>query len=290
MFVATVGAGSFAKSAQRLALTRSAIGKAIARLEARLGAPLFRRTTRSLTLTPDGQLYYERCVRALEELRQGEAMLASGRLEVSGKLKVAMPVLFGSHCVAPILLELAHDNPGLHLDLRFSDSMVDLVADGYDLAVRIGVPGDQPGLMTKRVAGLMKTVCAAPSYVSLRGEPSAVVDLADHEVLILRLHDRPYFWDLHDAYGPIPDLPLAGRLQFDNHTSMVDAALRGMGIAQLPEWLVRPHVEAGRLLPLLESFSAPPTDTYVVWPAVQFEPLRLRAAIDALAAKLVSRI
>src|SRR5664280_1748699 len=129
VFVEAVEAGGFARAAERLALTRSAVGKTVARMEARLGVRLFHRTTRSQSLTEDGQNYYERCLRALEELRAGEALLESGRREVSGKLKVSMPVLFGRYCVGPVLLELAQEHATLELDLRFSDAVVDLIAE-----------------------------------------------------------------------------------------------------------------------------------------------------------------
>jgi DNA-binding transcriptional LysR family regulator len=171
VFVEAAEAGGFARAADRLALTRSAVGMTIARLEARLGVRLFQRTTRSQSLTEDGQIYYERCLRALEELRRGAALLESGRREVSGRLKISMPLLFGRYCVAPILLELAERHPKLELDLRFSDQLVDLVAEGFDLAIRNHTAGPGATLQTKKIASQRKVVCAAPNYLAARGKP-----------------------------------------------------------------------------------------------------------------------
>lgn len=140
LFASVVEAGSFAQAAERLHLTRSAVGKGIARLEQRLGVQLFHRTTRSQSLTEEGALFHRHCLRALEEVRLGEAALASNKLTLNGSLKVSMPVLFGQLCVAPLLLELAQAHPGLALSLSFSDRKVDLVEEGLDLVIRNGPP------------------------------------------------------------------------------------------------------------------------------------------------------
>jgi DNA-binding transcriptional LysR family regulator len=141
-FVAVVEAGSFSDAARRLNLSRSAVGKAVSRLEERVGGRLFYRTTRTLSLTEDGLSFYEYCQRALVELRAGQDLMDSGRTEIRGRLRVSMPVLFGRRCVAPILLRLSAAHPKLELDMHFSDRLVDLVDDGFDLCVRNGRPDD----------------------------------------------------------------------------------------------------------------------------------------------------
>ena len=138
VFVAAAEAGGFATAAARLHLSRSAVGKAVARLEGRLGTRLFHRTTRVLALTEDGAAFLDHGRRALAELQAGRAMLESGRREASGRLRVSMPVLFGRQCVAPVLIRLADAHPKLELDLNFSDRSADLVEDGFDLAIRNG--------------------------------------------------------------------------------------------------------------------------------------------------------
>ncbi|MFD2055808.1 LysR family transcriptional regulator [Mesorhizobium calcicola] len=286
VFVEAVEAGGFARAAERLALTRSAVGKTIARLEARLGVRLFHRTTRSQGLTEDGQIYYERCLRALEELRAGEALLESGRREVRGRLKVSLPLLFGRHCVEPVLLELARQHPSLELDLRFSDSVVDLVAERFDLAVRNGTPGEGSGLSTRKIVSQKKVVCASPSYLAAHGIPTDIANLLDHDALVYWRNDQPFPWTFHDESGRVIVAKLKWRLQFDNQEAIADAAVQGMGVAWLPSWLVSDQLAAGQLVTLLDQFQSLPLDTYAVWPSAQYIPMRLRAAIDTLAANL----
>lgn len=286
VFVEAVEAGGFARAAERLALSRSAVGKTIARLEARLGVRLFHRTTSSLSLTEDGQIYYERCLRALEELRAGEALIESGRREVSGRLKITMPLLFGRYCAEPILLDLARQHPALELDLRFSDSVVDLIGERFDLAIRNHTSGEGSGLSHRRIASQNKVVCASPEYLAEHGVPAHVDELASHEALVYRRNEQVCGWTLTNARGYIVEPALKWRLQFDSQEAVADAAVRGAGIACLPGWLVHSHVEAGRLVPLLAEFSETWVDTYAVWPAAPYIPLRLSVVIDALAAKV----
>lgn len=288
VFVEAVEAGGFARAAERLALTRSAVGKTIARMEARLGVRLFHRTTRSQSLTEDGQVFYERCVRALEELRIGASLLETGRREVAGKLKISMPLLFGRYCVEPVLLELAQRHPKLELDLRFSDSLVDLIAERFDVAIRNGKPGDGHGLQMRKICTQRKVLCAAPSYLAARGTPADIASLATHDALVYWRNDQLFPWILQDGHGGTVEASLKWRLQFDNQEAIVDAAIRGMGISWLPGWLIRDHIDTGHLVPLLEAFPSVPLDTYVVWPATQHMPMRLRVTIDALAAQLHS--
>lgn len=283
VFVAAVEAGGFSRAAERLALSRSAVGKTIARLEARLGVRLFQRTTRTQSLTEDGQIYYERCLRAIEELRQGEALLDSGRREVSGCLRISLPVLFGRYCIQPILFDLAKDHPRLALDLRFSDAIVNLVSDGIDLAIRNGRPGDGSGLMTRKIARQQKVICAAPAYFEKRGQPRHVSDLSQHEALVYWRHEQLFPWRFTGEDGSSIQPDLTWRLQFDHQEAIADAAVAGMGIAWLPTWLIRNHVEAGRLVVLEDGFHSEPLETFAVWPSANYLPLRLRVTIDALA-------
>jgi DNA-binding transcriptional LysR family regulator len=282
VFVEAAEAGGFARAAERLALTRSAVGKTIARMEARLGVRLFHRTTRSQSLTEDGQIYYERCLRALEELRAGAALLESGRREVSGRLRISMPLLFGRYCAAPILLELAARHPKLELDLRFSDQVVDLIGEGFDLAIRNHTPGSGTTLLAKKIVSQRKVVCAAPDYLAARGKPANLADLADHEALVYWHRDQIFPWTFRDADGRLVEPELRWRFQFDSYEAITDAAVKGMGVACLPSWLVRDHLAAKRLVPLLEQVPSDPFDTYAVWPAAQYSPMKLRITIDTL--------
>jgi DNA-binding transcriptional LysR family regulator len=285
-FVEAVETGGFAPAATRLGLSRSAVGKTIARLEARLGVRLFHRTTRSQSLTDDGQMFYERCVRALAELEAAEAALESGRAEPSGRLRVTAPVIFGRHCVAPILLDLLRRHPALELDLSFSDRPADLVEDGYDLAIRNGPRPDNAGLMGRRAGGQRMTVCAAPAYLDQHGRPETLDDIAGHRAVVYGRGDRAGRWLFPTPGEPDREVAPTHRVRFDDLEAITDAAVAGLGLAWLPCWLVRPHLEAGRLERVLTDQPGLVFDTHLLWPRAPHLPLRVRAAIDALAAGL----
>ncbi|KVA52627.1 LysR family transcriptional regulator [Burkholderia cepacia] len=250
VFVEAVEAGGFARAAERLALSRFAVGKAIARLESRLGVRLFNRTTRTQNLTEDGQIYYERCRRAIEELRAAESLLESGKQELAGRLRVTMPVLFGRYCIAPILLEFAREHPKLELGLSLSDRPVDLIAEGFDMGIRNGALGEATGLCARPLATQPKVLCVAPAYLETRGKPESIEALVNHDVLI--------HWRIGRPYG---------------HT-------------WLPHWLVCDRIRSGELTVLWGDRPAASMDSHAIWPATDHMPLRVRLAIDTLVEKL----
>ena len=286
VFVASVQSGSFAAAAERLHLTRSAVAKTIARIEARLDVRLFHRTTRSHTLTEDGQLYYERCLRALEELRAGVAALDSGRREATGRLRLSVPVLFGRRCVAPVLARLSADHPKLELDISFSDRPVDLIEDGFDLAIRNGSIGDGTGLMTRTVGLQRMTVCAGPGYLSEYGRPASLGELRSHRAVTYGRAGRVKAWQFPSKEGGLVEATPPSRLRYDDLEAIADAAEAGHGLAWLPCWLIRDRVRAGTLVPLLDHVPRLVFETHALWPAGPHLPLRVRLALDALAATL----
>jgi DNA-binding transcriptional LysR family regulator len=287
VFVDVVRMGGFARAAEHLGLTRSAVGKAMARLEARLAVRLFHRTTRVQNLTEDGQIYYEHCLRALAELQAAEAQMESGKHEVAGRLRVSMPVLFGRHCVAPILLDLAREHPSLELHLSLNDRPVDVLAEGFDLAVRSGFLGaESEGLRARKLVVQRKRVCASPDYLAAHGRPKSTAELAAHSILLYRRADRVNIWQLPDATGRIADMPLSSRLQLDDLEAIADAATVGLGLAWLPEWLVQERLRTGALVSVLDDQPGAAMDCYALWPSSTHMPLRLRLAVDALVEQL----
>jgi DNA-binding transcriptional LysR family regulator len=289
VFVEVVRLGGFARAAEHLGLTRSAVGKSMARLEARLATRLFHRTTRLQSLTDDGQVYYEHCLRALAELQAAEAQMESGRHDVAGRLRVSMPVLFGRYCVAPILLGLARQHPKLDLNLSFSDRPVDVLAEGFDLAIRCGVLGpESEGLRARKLVAQRKRVCAAPAYLAAHGRPCSAAELAAHSILLYRRADRVHVWQLSDVTGHVVDMPLSSRLQFDDLDVIADAATAGMGLAWLPEWLIRERLRSGALVTVLDDLPSASMDCHAVWPGGTHMSLRLRLAVDALVQQLPS--
>jgi DNA-binding transcriptional LysR family regulator len=286
VFVAAVESGSFASASERLSLTRSAVAKTIARVEARLSVRLFHRTTRSLALTDDGQVYYERCVRALEELRAGEAALDSGRREAAGRVRISVPVLFGRRCVAPVLAHLAAEHPKLELEISFSDRTVDLIEEGFDLAIRNGEIGNGAGLMTRTLGLKRMLVCGSPVYLASRGRPTQLEDVLQHTGIVYCRAGRIRTWVFPVPNGSATELTPSSQLRFDDLEAIADAAEAGHGLAWLPVWLIRDRIRAGTLMPLFEDMPSVKYETHALWPEAPHLPFRVRLIIDALASAL----
>lgn len=285
-FVTVVEAGGFAAAAARLNLSRSAVGKTIARLEDRLGARLCHRTTRTLNLTDDGKAFYEHCVRALAELEAAEASLEFGRTVPAGRVRVAAPVIFGRRCVAPVLYGVARQHPGLILEIAFSDRPVEIIEEGYDLAIRNGDLPETNGLMGRRLARQRMTVCAAPAYLAEHGRPTVLADLPGHQAIDYANATRTRNWLFRDSRGKVVEVPMKGRIRLDDLEAMMDAAVAGMGLAWLPCWLIRSGVASGELVPLLLDVAAMGFNSSALWPQSPVVPSRVRVLIDALAAEL----
>ena len=290
-FVHAVEAGSFALAAERMNLTRSAIGKSIARLEERLGTRLFQRTTRAQRLTEDGAAFYSHCVRALAELEAGETALAAARYEPQGRLHVSVPVLFGRQCVAPLLLEMAARYPRLELQISFTDRVVDLVGEGVDLVVRSGRLCDVPtDLVARKLGEQTMVLIAAPEYLARHGTPRCVADLAQHHAVVYASGRRDAPWPLSDPGGTMRDITMKQRLRFDDLETIALAAKAGAGIARLPCWLIADALRSGELVKVLSDTPGPRVEMHLAWRRTRHLPTRMRAAIDLLMARVPSML
>jgi DNA-binding transcriptional LysR family regulator len=290
VFVAAAESGGFSAAAAKLHLSRSAVGKTIARLESRLGVRLFHRTTRAQSLTEDGQAYFEHCLRALEALHAGGQMLESGRKEASGRLRVTAPVLFGRRCVAPILTKLATKHPKLELEINFTDQVVDLIEDRFDLAIRNGRPrmenGSSGGLKSRLITLQRMTVCASPAYIAKHGAPQSLDDLNQHQTVAYGRAGAVKPWLFPRDGAETIEITPSGRLRLDDLSAMSDAAVDGLGVTWLPCWLIRDRVREGKLVPLLLDGPRLLIETHALWPETPHLPTRVRLAIDALVAEL----
>ncbi|WP_288393167.1 LysR family transcriptional regulator [uncultured Herbaspirillum sp.] len=283
VFIQAVEAGSFIRAAQRLHLSRSAVGKSIARLEERLGVRLFLRNTRSQSLTEEGRAYYQRCLRALEELESGQALVAEGRCEPTGRVHISSPVLFGRMCVAPVLVELARRWPQLDITASFTDRRVDLVEEGVDLVLRSGPLPDTSHLVARKMGVQTMMLCASPQYLADHGRPRHFSDLARHHAI---LYGKAVGWPIRDEEGKVRMAPVTSRLHFDDLEAIAAATVAGAGLAHLPCWLISAHVKAGRLVKLMPEESFATIDMHLAWSPTRHLPLRIRTVIDALAAAL----
>ena len=289
VFVAAVEAGNFTQAAERLHITRSAVGKSIARLEERLGVMLFQRTTRSQSLTEEGALFYEHCLRAVEEIQTGETLLESGKWQMTGRLKVSMPALFGHLCVAPLLIDLAEANPELNLELSFSDRTVDLVEEGFDLAIRIGVLPNSSALVARPLGEHKMAFCASPAYLKRFGIPTTIDGLDRHKALAYTRFGQVHRWQFLVGDQREERLPEV-RLLSDDLRALMDAAVAGLGVAWLPYWLVRDLLRRGTLKELLADQPGVSYAINAVWPYNPHLSLKVRVAVDALVEKLPARL
>ncbi|MDP2769105.1 MAG: LysR family transcriptional regulator [Giesbergeria sp.] len=285
-FVAVVDAGSFALAARRRQLTRSAVAKSIARLEARLGTRMFLRTTRSQSLTEDGEAYYERCQRALAELDAAQACMDAARRTPTGRVRLSLPVLFGRLCMGPLLLELAQRYPQLALEASFSDRRSDLVEEGVDLAVRSGPLPDSTTHVARRIGMQRMVMCAAPTYLQAHGWPRGIDELTGHQCIVYGRGGQIKPWEFHDRHGLRVEVPTASRFCFDDLQMIASATLAGIGLARLPMWLVVDALRDGALVQLFDEPHPFGYELNVVWPHSRYLPLKTRVVVDLMLEKL----
>lgn len=280
-FVAVVDAGSFTRAAERMGRSKAGVSRQVRGLEERIGARLLNRTTRSLSLTDAGAALYERASSALAEIRDAEASAAMQQVTPHGRLKVSAPVAFGHRVVAEPLFRLVEEHPNLELDLSFTDRFVDVVGEGFDLVVRIGDLADS-SLIAKRLGSTHRIVCAAPDYLEGRELPEKPADLQNHCCLLYTQQVSGTSWRFADGVT----VNVRGRVRLDSGEALLGAAVAGLGIAWLPDFYVEEHIEDGRLVPLIEDFSAEPLGIWAVYPHRSHLSLKVRLAIDCLVAAL----
>ncbi|WP_114239335.1 LysR family transcriptional regulator [Dyella sp. C9] len=278
-FVAAVRSGSFTAAASGLGLTRSAVGKSIARLESQLGVRLLHRTTRKLSLTDEGAVVYERWRQILEELEDVDATMALRRSRPTGTLKLMTPPSFGQRHIMPLIHAYLKQWPELRTELWFTDRFVDLIEEGFDIAVRIGAPKDDSQILTRTVAWQQFVVCASPEYLAQRGTPRTPDDLARHDTIVYLNAERPRPWRLQTEQGPyLYEGP--GRMNIDSSEAMRESALAGFGLAYLANYIVGDDLRAGTLVEVLQPFRPPPDPIRLVYPSKRHLTPRTRAFID----------
>ena len=282
-FVVAARCASFTEAAELLGVSKSAVGKSIARLESRIGVKLFHRTTRQVTLTADGDAYLEVCGTALEQIAEAESSLGSRLGEPAGRLRVDMPAAFGRKMVTPVLLEIARTYPALQLTLSYTDDVVNLLDEHIDLAVRFGTVENSGEIVARKLTAHRWIICGAPDYLKEYGIHDTPHDIADHRCIVGQRRGQPLSWRFTQDGGTLRISPPA-TYQFSDGEAMVDAAVAGMGLCQMPDALFKMHIEEGRLIQVLESFTSDEVDVHAVWPkSVMLRP-KVRFVIDRLVA------
>ncbi|QDY43836.1 LysR family transcriptional regulator [Candidatus Pantoea soli] len=283
-FVTSVESGSFTAAAERLHLTGSAVSKSVSRLEARLGSRLLERTTRSLKLTDAGSAYYQTCLRIMEELAEAEAVLAAQRTIPSGRLRLAVPTTYGRLGVMPLLIPFSQANPDVALSLTFSDRFIDLFDEGIDMAVRIGGSADLPASLGCRQMGRERMVfCAAPSYLAREGCPTSERELLQHRAIMYERVDgstKPWLFTTADGHPLWRDQPY--RMALGDVDAQVQAVCAGLGVAQMPSWLIREPLARGDLVIILPEQQPDGLPLSLIWPRRK----QLLPKVDALLAAL----
>lgn len=282
-FVEVAKSGTFTAAAARLHLTKSAVGKAIVRLEERLGFKLFHRTTRVTRLTPDGEAYLAACTAAMEEIAAAQAALSSGNKRLIGRVHIDMPVGYGRLVVLPVLFDIVRPHPGLSLTLTFTDATTDLLQDGVDLAIRFGALPDSTDLVARRLSTQQRVICASPAYLKANGEPMTLADVRAHQCIVGSPKGPPMGWFVNEGSLKKRLTPPQTHRLSDGE-AMVDAAIGGLGLAQLPNSLVREALAKGLLKPVLEQYSTVTVDINAVWPRRAHSTPRVRHIIDRLVA------
>lgn len=281
MFVAVLDAGSFAAAARRLGTSSGQASKLVARLEAELGVQLLKRTTRALAPTDAGQGYYERMKGLLEEFDALDAAVRDASGAPAGRLRLTAPLSFGTLQLAPVLLDFARAYPEIQLDVSFSDRTVSLVDEGFDMAVRIGRPGDS-SLIAKKLCEARIVMVAAPDYLAARGAPATPADLAGHDCVIDTNFRDPDAWRF-ERPGGVETVAVHGRLRFSNAEACLAAVEAGLGIARLPSFIAGPSIRAGRVAPVLAAEEGTPHAVHALYPPARHLAAKVRALVDFLA-------
>jgi DNA-binding transcriptional LysR family regulator len=280
VFAAVVEAGSFTGAAQLLDMSKAAVSRYVADLEERLGVRLLHRTTRRLSPTTEGEIFHVRCRELLDNLDEAEAEITSRSGAASGLLKVNVPVTFGLMHLAPLWPAFLARHPKLDLDITLSDRVVDLVEDGFDLAVRIGqLPASS--LISRRLAGTRLVLCAAPGYLARRGEPQHPDQLLQHDVISYSLFASGEHWRFTGPEGEVT-VKVVPRVRTNSGDTCRAAALHEQGIVLQPTFIVGADLAQGTLREIMPAYRAIELGVYAVYPSRKFVSPKVRLLIDFL--------
>jgi DNA-binding transcriptional LysR family regulator len=285
MFVAVVDAGSISGAAERLAVAKSAVSRRLAELETRLGAQLLHRTTRTLSLTDSGRAFFERAQRILADLEEAEQAVSQAHGAIRGRLKVALPLSFGLLHLADLIHEFMGLHPEVEFDLDFNDRQIDLMQEGFDLAIRIARLPDS-SLIARKLAPIRHGLCASPEYLARHGTPMRADDLAGHAGLVYSNLANPGLWNYVGPDGQPGSVRVPIKLRANNGDFLCRAAIACQGVILHPTFYLNDAIRSGALVPLLTDHAWPEVNAYAVYPPTQHLSRRVRAFVDFLAEKL----
>lgn len=284
-FVVVVQSRSFAAAARRLGVVKSAVSRRIQELEERLGAHLINRSTRNLSLTDAGRIFFEKATAALASLEEAEGFALHGATEPVGSLRILAPSSFGRLHLVPMVCAFLEQHHRLSVELSLSDEFADLVSEGFDMAVRIGELQDS-NLSARSLGAIRRVACASPAYIARFGAPEQPRDLARHRGISYSNVDEKKFWRFIDPRsGEQQSVSVHSRLQVNTGDALCEAAIAGAGITVLPTFIIHKSVIAGTLVPVMLPYEKVPTELHVVYPSRKLVPAKVKVFVEFLAAK-----
>ncbi|SFH61965.1 DNA-binding transcriptional regulator, LysR family [Collimonas sp. OK307] len=282
--------GGFSSAARELGLATSSVTRLIDALEEQIGTPLLNRSTRRVTLTETGRIYYEKALQILADLDEADNVAAARASEPSGLLRVSAPVTFTNLHISPLLPGLTQRYPKLQLDMRLSDATVNLVDEAIDVAIRIGTIEEQPNLIARKLSPHERYICASPVYLAQNGSPILPEDLCGFNCLQFAYAAGRQVWRLQSGTR-IDEVQVSGNLSVNNSETLREAALGGMGLALLPDWLVDRDILDGKLVRVMDKFHVNPgamdVGIYALYQANRRGSSKIKAFVDELAAALL---
>lgn len=279
-FVAVVDTGSFVRAADTLDMSKTAVSRLVGDLEARLGTRLLHRTTRKLSLTAEGEVFHERCRQLLDDVAEAEAELTAHSSEAVGRLRINVPVTFGLLHLAPLWPAFMALHPKVELDVTLTDRVVDLVDEGYDLAVRIARL-QTSSFVSRQITATRMVLCASPEYLRRHGTPEHPTDLARHAVITYTLLSMGERWEFEGPQGPV-SVTVRPRMRTNSGDTCCAAALQHQGLVLQPTFLVGPHLVSGALVEVLPQYRSLELGVYAVYPSRKHLTPKVRALIDFL--------
>jgi DNA-binding transcriptional LysR family regulator len=284
VFSQVVESGSFSGAASKLGISPTAASRLVAELEGHLHTRLLNRTTRKVSLTESGRAFYERCVQLLGDLREAEEEAARAAIVPRGTIRLTTAVTFGTRHVAPVIAEFLTQHAGVGFDVSLSDRMVDLVEEGFDLAIRIGAPGAD-NLVARKLGETRIVPCASPAYLAAHGAPAVPEALVEHNCFTYEHLSPRDLWRFRDPAGAERVVRVRGNLHSNNADLHAQLAVRGIGIVFEPAFIVGPEIRAGRLVPLLQDYEPAPLPIYALYPSRKHLSAKVRFFVDFLAAR-----
>lgn len=285
MFIRIVEAGSISGAAERLEVAKSAVSRRLAELEGRLGVQLLRRTTRRLNLTDSGRAFLDRAQTILADLDEAEAAVSQSHSALKGRLRVALPLSFGLLHLAPLIEEFMALHPDVEFDLDFNDRQIDLMQEGFDLAIRIANLPDS-SLIARRLAPIQHVLSASPAYLTRHGTPTTPQDLQRHVCLAYSNLANPGVWQYRTPDGVAGSVQVPVKLKANNGDFLCRAALAGHGLILHPTFYLRDALASGALIALLTDVAWPELNAYAVYPPTRHLSSRVRTLVDFLAHEL----